>query len=84
MLYPETKARYAEWKAKVLDEGRKEGIEKGRKEGERALVRKLLTLRFGELPADAEQRLEQASLAELERWAERVLTARNLAAVLAD
>jgi hypothetical protein len=60
------------------------GREEGRKEGERALVRKLLTLRFGKLPADAEQRLERASLAELERWAERVLTAKSLAAVLAD
>jgi hypothetical protein len=41
-------------------------------------------LRFGELPADAEQRLERASLARLERWAERVLTADSLAAVLTD
>jgi hypothetical protein len=80
MIYPETKARCAEWKAKVLDEG----IKKGRREGERALVRKLLVLRFGELPADAEQRLEHASVARLARWAERVLTADSLAAVLAD
>jgi hypothetical protein len=33
---------------------------------------------------DAEQRLKRASLAELERRAERVLTAKSLAAVLAD
>jgi hypothetical protein len=52
--------------------------------GERALVRKQLTLRFGTLPADAEQRIKRASLVELERWAERVLTARSLDAVLAD
>jgi hypothetical protein len=84
MIYPETKARYAEWKAKVLDEGIKKGITKGRREGKRELVRKLLMLRFGELPADAERRLERASPARLERWAERVLTARNLAAVFAD
>jgi hypothetical protein len=116
MIYPETKARYAEWKAKVLDEGmrkgieqglkqgiergrkqgiergrkqgiergRKQGIERGRKQGEQALLRKQLTLRFGELPADAEKRIRRASLAELELWAERVLTAENLAAVFAD
>jgi flagellar biosynthesis/type III secretory pathway protein FliH len=84
MIYPETKARYAEWKAKVLDEGMKKGIRKGKREGKRELVRKQLMLRFGELPADAEQRLERASLARLERWAERVLTADSLAAVLTD
>jgi hypothetical protein len=88
MIYPETKARYAEWKAKVLDEGMKKGIEegikKGRKAGERALVRKQLILRFGELPADVERRLERASVARLERWAERLLTADSLAAVFAD
>jgi hypothetical protein len=80
MIYSETKARYDAWKAKVLDEG----IKQGKREGERALVRKQLTLRFGELPADAERRLERASLAKLELWAERVLTAKNLAAVFAD
>jgi hypothetical protein len=59
-------------------------MERGIEQGERALVRKLLTLRFGKLPADAQQRLEQAEQAKLELWAERVLTARNLAAVFAD
>jgi flagellar biosynthesis/type III secretory pathway protein FliH len=88
MMSPETQALWDELKNELLSkgrrEGRKAGREEGRKEGERALVRKLLTLRFGKLPADAEQRLKRASLAELERWAERVLTAKSLAAVLAD
>jgi hypothetical protein len=88
MMSPETQARYDalknELRSEGWKEGRKAGREEGRKAGERALVRKLLTLRFGKLPADAEQRLRRASLAELERWAERVLTARNLAAVFAD
>jgi hypothetical protein len=79
-----------------IEKGRKEGIkagkeqgikagkEQGIKEGERALVRRQLTLRFGKLPAGAERRIARASLAELERWAERVLTASSLAAVFAD
>jgi hypothetical protein len=84
MIYSATKARYDAWKAQAIDEGMRAGIKKGKREGERTLVRKLLVLRFGELPADAERRLERASVAKLERWAERVLTARNLAAVFAD
>jgi flagellar biosynthesis/type III secretory pathway protein FliH len=66
------------------EQGIKEGKEQGIKEGEQALVRKLLVLRFGKLSADAERRIARASLDELERWAERVLTAKNLAAVFAD
>jgi hypothetical protein len=71
MMSPKTKALYDEWENKAIEKG------------QRALVRKLLTLRFGDLTANAEQRLEHASLAELELWAERVLTATSLAAVFA-
>jgi hypothetical protein len=84
MMSPETKARYEAVKNELLSQGRKEGRSQGRKAAARAIVRKLLTLRFGKLPADAEQRLRRGSLAELERWAERVLTAKNLAAIFAD
>ena len=66
-------------------EGRQEGLQEGRQEGilqgEAALLRRLLVRRFGALPSWAEQRLEQANLEELERWAERVLEAQKLAEV---
>jgi hypothetical protein len=39
--------------------------------------------RFGALPADAVERIQRASLDELERWTRRVLRARTLADVLA-
>jgi len=69
-------------RAEGLVEGRAEGLVEGRAEGlvegERLLLQKLLTRRFGELSADARRRLERASEAELERWAERVLTAATL------
>ena len=42
------------------------------------VLKRLLTRRFGPLPAWAEQRLEQASRQELEGWAERVLEAPQL------
>jgi hypothetical protein len=88
MMSPESQARYNAWESKIrgegIKQGRKQGMQAGIEKGERALVRKQLTLRFGRLPADAEQRLRRASLADLERWAERVLSAENLAAVFAD
>ena len=54
------------------------GIEKGKQQGEVIMLKRLLTRRFGPLPTWAEQRLEQASLQELEGWAERVLEAQRL------
>jgi predicted secreted protein len=46
-------------------------------------VLKMLALRFGPLPAAAERRVKRASAATLERWAERLLTAKSLDDVLA-
>jgi Domain of unknown function (DUF4351) len=54
------------------------GIEKGLQQGEVIMLKRLLTRRFGPLPAWAEQRLEQASPQELEGWADRVLEAQRL------
>jgi hypothetical protein len=84
MMYSERKAQYDAWLKKTRGAGLKQGRREGKKEGERTVVRKLLTLRFGELPAPAERRLKKAKLVELERWAERVLTADSLAAIFAD
>jgi hypothetical protein len=56
----------------------------GRQEGERALLLKLLCTRFGELPASAVARVESAEVALIERWGERMLSAKTLADVLDD
>jgi len=53
-------------------------IEKGRQEGERVLLRRLLTQRFGPLPDGVEQQLHAATVPDLERWADRVLDAQHL------
>jgi hypothetical protein len=42
------------------------------------MLLKQLTLKFGSLPPWAEKRIETAGLEELDRWAERVLTATSL------
>jgi hypothetical protein len=51
-------------------------------EGERALLLRQLRARFGELPATAVARVEAADIAAVERWGERVLSAKTLADVL--
>jgi predicted transposase/invertase (TIGR01784 family) len=59
-----------------------EGEARGRAEGKAETLRKLLTLRFGELSETTELRISSASESELDRWVERVLTADTLAAVV--
>jgi hypothetical protein len=50
----------------------------GIQQGETKLLRHLLARRFGSLPSWADERLAQASEAELEGWADRVLECRSL------
>ena len=61
-----------------------EGEQRGRQQEAVNLLRRQLTRRFGPLPDWAEQRLQGATLAELELWAERVLDAPTLEAVWRD
>ena len=59
-------------------------IEQGRVEGEARVLRRLLRLKFGDLPTTIEPLLATASTDQLEVWAERVLTAATLSEVFAD
>jgi hypothetical protein len=78
----EIRAWFEDYQQKLRDEGLKEGLKEGRKEGERTLLLRQLRARFGELPAASVARIEAAELAELERWSERVLSAKTLAEAL--
>lgn len=60
------------------------GIQQGIQQGERALLARMLTKRFGPLPDWAGRRLEQADVQILEHWAERVLDADCLEDVFID
>jgi hypothetical protein len=51
-------------------------------QGERALLLRQLRARFGEVPANAVAKVEGAELALIERWGERVLSAKTLVEVL--
>lgn len=68
----------------LMQKGRAEGREAGRAEGQVALLMKLLTRKFGDLPAEVRGRLEAATSELLEHYAERLLVAGTLAAVFAD
>lgn len=63
---------------------KEEGRAEGRVEGERGLLLKLVTLKFG-APSDAvEARVAAAALEDVERWAERILTASSLEEMFAS
>ncbi len=65
-------------------EGRQEGRLEGRLEGQRELLLKQLRLRFGSVSRRVMTRINGASAEQLDRWAERVITANSPEETLAD
>jgi uncharacterized protein DUF4351 len=68
----------SEFAKRYLAQGRAEGEIRG----EAKVLLKQLTLKFGALPQAVADRVLSASIDELDRWAERVLTADRLEQVL--
>ncbi len=71
----------ADW---LEERGRLRGLDQGRLEGQRSLLLKQLSRRFGPLPEAASARIQGAEAPQIETWAERVLTAATLAEVLGE
>jgi hypothetical protein len=69
---------------KWIEEGEKKGIEKGRQEAYRELVRRQIELKFGALDSVTIGRLESADEAALACYIERVLTATSVDGVLGE
>ena len=65
----------------AIQRGRIEGKLEGRLEGEATLLTRQLVKRFGSLSDETRARLAQATVGQLELWADRVLDASSLAAV---
>jgi hypothetical protein len=82
MLAERVKTWTEQWKQPGVEQGLQQGLEQGVSQGEAKLLRRLLVRRFGALPAWAEARLEHASEAELEVWADRVLECATLDEVI--
>lgn len=69
---------------KWIEEGEARGVAKGLAEGKAHTLTRLLRLRFGELPETVPARIASASLDELERWTDHILTAADLDDVFGD
>jgi flagellar biosynthesis/type III secretory pathway protein FliH len=69
---------------RFIEQGREQGLEQGVQRGEARILSALLKLRFGELPASVQQRIDAADPDTLLRWSERVLSAATLDEILAD
>jgi predicted transposase YdaD len=65
------------------EEGRKEGRKEGRLHQMRMLQRQL-TRRYGELPPWAVERLERATVEQLDRWGDRLFDAETVEELFAD
>jgi hypothetical protein len=61
-----------------------EGLAKGMAKGKAETLLRLLRRRFGNLPPALEHRVQSASIAELDRWADRILDAATLESVFAS
>jgi hypothetical protein len=71
-------------RAESRERGRAEGLAEGLAEGRAKVLLRQLARRFGPLPTATVQRVEQASVRELDVWLDRILDAASLADVLAD
>ncbi len=72
---------YENGKREGLERGLERGLEQGRTEALRVTLVRQLDARFGPLPEGPTRRIASASLDELDRWVERVITAASLDAV---
>ncbi|MDQ2696807.1 MAG: DUF4351 domain-containing protein, partial [Pseudomonadota bacterium] len=61
-----------------IRKGIEQGIQQGIQQGEALTLKRQLVRRFGPLPPWAEERIDQAERADLERWLDRVLDAGRL------
>lgn len=72
-------ATYAErWIEKWTTEGHAKGQAIGEVSGKASVLRRMLTRRFGPLPADAEARIQAADSPTLDAWCDRILDARTI------
>ena len=71
-------------KAEAKVEGMQEGKIEGKQEGEMLILQRLLAKRFGAIPADKISLISNASVEDIERWADRVFDAEQLSDIFND
>ena len=86
MLAERVKEWTKEWKEEGLRLGREEGLQQGleqgmqqgMQQGTRHVLQRLLSKKFGPLPAEIEEKLQHAGEEQLLEWSDRILTAETL------
>jgi predicted transposase YdaD len=73
MRWDVTVLRESPWYQEIRQEGRQEDEQRGRTEGERSLILRLLTRRVGNLPSTEETQVRSLDLARLEALGEALL-----------
>ena len=68
----------AEGLAEGLERGMERGMRRGRVDGERAVLERQLRRRFGALSPEVEERMGEASAADIATWLDKVLDADTL------
>ncbi|BAC08224.1 DUF4351 domain-containing protein, partial [Thermosynechococcus vestitus] len=74
---------YREVYAEAREEGLQEGLEQGLQQGEALVILRLLRRRFGSVPSELEERIQQLSAPQIEALAEALLDFRELEEVAA-
>ena len=67
-----------------MKEGLQLGEQKGKLEGETAVLARLISRRCGSISTETRNRLEKATLEQLELWADRILDASSLEQLFQD
>ena len=75
---------FAQGREQGIEQGIEQGMDKGRLIALQSTLQKQLQLKFRELDAATQERLQNASAAELELWTERILFADSLEAVFEE
>ncbi len=83
-MNPEKYEYQSDFARRYVAEGRSEGKAEGKTEGKIDLLTKQLSLRFGSLGEKVLERLRSATSAEIDLFAERVLSAKTLGDVFGD
>jgi len=72
------------WAEGIKAEAKVEGEQVGVQKGELLILQRLLAKRFGAIPADKISLISNASIEDIERWADRVFDAEQLSDIFND
>ena len=68
------------WAKAYIAEGKQEGLQ----QGEMLALQRLLAKRFGPIPAETIALISNAPLADIERWFDRAIDAKQLSGIFID